>query len=353
MNERLLDGVAQATSHRDRHELDREVTRLLLQFLNAESVALLRLVDDGALQQLLRQVCLATRGGTSPTTVDKSQDLPSWPLTENPDWHQCVSTGKIARFTDARDRAVTLVPIRGEHEVTGLLVIETQAALGERETDLISGILSIIRNHLALLDYGELDTLTGLLNRKTFERSFEKVRQLNRHSPPATAGDAAVGNAPSSDPAAYESSWLALIDVDHFKSVNDGYGHLFGDEVLLLVSRLMKRSFRGADQLFRFGGEEFVVVLERTNEMGASIALERLRSAVAEYPFPQVGRVTISAGFTRIAPADIATTCVERADAALYYAKNHGRNRVQNWEALRAAGEITPKSGDGEVELFG
>ena len=343
MSDLLLDGVAQATSHRDRHELDREVTRLLLGFLNAETVTLLRLVD-GPPQQMLRRVCLASNR-TDPTIAEK--DPPSWPVTEKGDWHACMMQGEIMRSQDQPQHAVTLVPIRGEHEVNGLLVIETCAPLGKRETDLISGILSIIRNHLALLDYGELDTLTGLLNRKTFERSFEKVRQRDhehRQSPPAGA----VGQ----EPAQLESSWLGLVDVDHFKAVNDGYGHLFGDEVLLLVSRLMKRSFRGADQLFRFGGEEFLVVLERTNELGATIALERLRSAVAEYPFPQIGKVTVSAGFTRIAPSDVATTCVERADEALYYAKKHGRNRVQNWEALQASGEVSDKSAHGDVELF-
>ena len=344
MSDRLLDGVAQATSHRDRHELDREVARLLLGFLNAETVTLLRLADDGSPQPILRQVCLAS---SRTDVVPTENDPPSWPLAEKPEWQACMMKGEIVRSQDAPQHVVTLVPIRGEHEVNGLLVIETCVALGKRETDLIAGILSIIRNHLALLDYGELDTLTGLLNRKTFERSFEKVRRQNRGQQQNTPTDA-----DTQDPAQQESSWLALIDVDHFKSVNDGYGHLFGDEVLLLVSRLMKRSFRGADQLFRFGGEEFLVVLERTNEYGATIALERLRSAVAEYPFPQIGKVTVSAGFTRIVPSDVSTTCVERADEALYYAKKHGRNRVQNWEALEAAGEVADKSIRGDVELF-
>lgn len=344
MSDQLLDGVAQATSHRDRHELDREVARLLLGFLNAETVTLLRLVDDGSPQPMLRQVCLAS---SRTDVVPTEKDPPCWPLTDKPEWQACMMKGEIVRSQDAPQHVVTLVPIRGEHEVNGLLVIETGAALGKRETDLIAGILSIIRNHLALLDYGELDTLTGLLNRKTFERSFEKVRRQDREQQlqPPTATD-------TQDPAQRESSWLALVDVDHFKSVNDGYGHLFGDEVLLLVSRLMKRSFRGADQLFRFGGEEFLVVLERTNEQGATIALERLRSAVAEYPFPQIGKVTVSAGFTRIVPSDVSTTCVERADEALYYAKKHGRNRVQNWEALEASGEVADKSSRGDVELF-
>lgn len=344
MSDQLLDGVAQATSHRDRHELDREVVRLLLGFLNAESVALLRLADDGSSRQVLRRVCLASNGTEAIVT---EKDPPSWPLAENPDWHACIMKGEIVRLQDKPQHAVTLVPIRGEHEVNGLLVIQTCVALGKREIDLVAGILSIIRNHLALLDYGELDTLTGLLNRKTFERSFEKVRRRDHEHQQTPASGAAA-----QDPALRESSWLALVDVDHFKSVNDGYGHLFGDEVLLLVSRLMKRSFRGADQLFRFGGEEFLVVLERTNEQGATIALERLRAAVAEYPFPQIGKVTISAGFTRIVPADVSTTCVERADEALYYAKKHGRNRMQNWEVLEAAGEVADKPVQGDVELF-
>jgi diguanylate cyclase (GGDEF)-like protein len=344
MSDRLLDGVAQATSHRDRHDLDREVTRLLLGFVNAETVTLLRLVEDESPRQMLRRVCFASNRGDAAVT---EKDPPSWPVSENPDWHRCILQDEIVRTADVGQLVVTLVPIRGEHEVNGLLIIETRTVLGKRETDLIAGILSIIRNHLALLDYGELDTLTGLLNRKTFERSFEKVRQQDREHRQAPSTNAA-----GADPAQLESSWLALVDVDHFKSVNDGYGHLFGDEVLLLVSRLMKRSFRGADQLFRFGGEEFLVVLERTNEQGATIALERLRSAVAEYPFPQIGKVTVSAGFTRIVPADVATTCVERADEALYHAKKTGRNRVQNWEALEASGETADKSGTGDVELF-
>src|SRR6202011_3687326 len=106
----------------------------------------------------------------------------------------------------------------------------------------------------------------------------------------------------SAGSAAWEPSWLALIDIDRFKSINDGYGHLFGDEVLLLVSQLMKRSFRGADQLFRFGGEEFVVLLDRASEPGAQIVLERLRTTIGEHEFPQVGQVTISVGYTRIDP---------------------------------------------------
>ena len=220
----------------------------------------------------------------------------------------------------------------------GVLAIDSSAGLPSRDADLIQGILQIAKNHLALLDYGELDTLTGLFNRKTIESRFERLRQRIAHE--AQSGIAG------------KMSWLALIDIDRFKSINDSYGHLFGDEVLLLVSQDIKRSFRGDDQLFRFGGEEFLVLLDQASDTGAMIVLERLRAAIEAHKFPQVGRVTVSLGYTRIDSGDTATKCVERADAALYYAKSHGRNNVRNFEALVVAGELQVKRASDNVELF-
>ena len=233
---------------------------------------------------------------------------------------------------------MTLFPITRERDSDGILVIDADEALPVRDAKLVRGILRILRNHLSLLDYGELDTLTGLLNRKTFESHFEKLRELI-----ATSADKA---------ALRESSWLALLDIDRFKSINDGHGHLVGDEILLLLSQIMKRSFRGADQLFRFGGEEFLVVLDHASDSGALVAIERLRACVEEHAFPQVGRVTMSAGYTRILPSDCSTTCVERADAALYYAKAHGRNNVRNYETLATSGELANRPKSGAVDLF-
>ena len=91
--------------------------------------------------------------------------------------------------------------------------------------------------------------------------------------------------------------WLAVSDIDFFKRVNDDFGHLYGDEVLLLMANIMRETFRGTDILFRFGGEEFVIVLRSTNQQGAHQALERFRITVEEYDFPQVGNVTISIGY--------------------------------------------------------
>jgi diguanylate cyclase (GGDEF)-like protein len=342
----LLNGVAATTTHRDRDELDRAVARLFFQFLQTHSITMLRLVPDGTIKRVEHRVRMTQQGEEQELTdVVRRSSLPA--LVDFPRWHECVALVKIVAFDAGDGRRTTIFPICGESDVVGILVLETDAPLSSREEDLVQGILGILRNHLALLDYGELDTLTGLLNRKTFEGCFEKLRErLIRPAPKV------VQHLPENRSTEVQPCWLALIDIDHFKAINDGFGHLFGDEVLLLVSRLMRRSFRSGDLLFRFGGEEFLVLLEQASEPGAEMALERLRSMVEGYAFPQVCRVTISVGYTRINPEDVATLCVERADAALYYAKSHGRNHVRGCEALVAAGEIKRNVGNGEIELF-
>jgi diguanylate cyclase (GGDEF)-like protein len=331
----LIDSVANTTSHRDRDDLDRAIVGLLLQYLEADQVTLLRLVDDGDARRLQLAVSLDRSaldpGHPSIPNPGHPQDAPA----ENPAWRECISEQRAVQYTSPDGKSCTAFPIANERAVIGMLEIQSATGLESRDSILVEGILRIVKNHLALLEYGESDTLTGLLNRKTFDSRFGKLR-------------ASSGVRSSEEP-----SWMGIVDIDKFKSINDNYGHVFGDEVLLLVARLLKQAFRGADQLFRFGGEEFIIVLDRATTPGAQVAFNRARAMVEECRFPQVGKVTFSLGYTRIDPQDAAGTCIERADAALYYAKHHGRNNVQSYEALVEAGELkAKKSGVTDVELF-
>ena len=146
--------------------------------------------------------------------------------------------------------------------------------------------------------------------------------------------------------------WLGMIDIDHFKAVNDGYGHLIGDEVLLLLSRLMRSSFRFGDRLYRFGGEEFFVLVRCDSEADARRAFERLRQNTLAYTFPQVGQITVSVGFAELKQGDTPSAAIERADRAVYYAKTHGRNQVQSHAELAARGAVAATDKVGDVELF-
>ncbi|OYZ00199.1 MAG: hypothetical protein B7Y32_05810 [Methylophilales bacterium 16-45-7] len=145
---------------------------------------------------------------------------------------------------------------------------------------------------------------------------------------------------------------MAIFDIDHFKRVNDEFGHLIGDEVLLLFSQMMTKSFRDSDPLFRFGGEEFVGVFGCAQDADIDMVLKRFTDKLQVFNFPQVGRVTASVGYTRLTADSAPSQLVDRADLALYYAKNHGRNRTCSYDELKAQGLLQEDIKEGEIELF-
>ena len=189
-------------------------------------------------------------------------------------------------------------------------------------------VMQCFENNQQTWEYANLDTLTRLLNRKTFDTNFEQL---------IAVAEKAERNSDDRRQASDDQSlpcWLAVFDIDHFKRINDSFGHLFGDEVLLLFAERMRSCFRAQDKLFRFGGEEFVVMIRHVREDHVRGVFERFRRSIERYDFPQVGQVTCSVGYTRIDPAYTPAELLGRADAALYYAKEHGRNRVDSFDEL-------------------
>lgn len=163
-----------------------------------------------------------------------------------------------------------------------------------------------------------LDGLTGLYNRRQFEISIEQEFNRTKRHPSDFS--------------------LAILDIDFFKKVNDTYGHQYGDYVLKTVSDLMKSAFRKTDWLYRYGGEELVIIMPETNIEGAIIPVQRLRKMVEEYDFEYNGvkaKVTVSMGLTMNSQEfRTAAEMLKSADEALYKAKESGRNRVVLYEQL-------------------
>lgn len=154
------------------------------------------------------------------------------------------------------------------------------------------------------------DALTGLWNRRMFDESLQReMARADRQSQPLT---------------------MILFDLDHFKSVNDTYGHVAGDQVLARAGEVLKGQVRQYDIPARYGGEEFAVLLPGTaKEVGAAIA-ERLRETIAAVRFSEgPERITISLGVAAWAKGEVANVFLERVDSALYKAKKLGRNRVE------------------------
>jgi len=233
-----------------------------------------------------------------------------------------------------------------------LIDITVTDELSPKQRTVLMGLVQYFGNHIALLDYGESDTLTGLPNRKTFDKHlFEVLGQ-------AAVDEQQKETHATSTPRRRQGSrdgrhWLAVCDIDHFKSVNDIHGHLIGDEVLVMFAQLMRDTFRYQDQIYRFGGEEFVAVLQPTSQQNVQRAFDRFRQAVENHVFSRVGRISVSIGYSQVLANDTPPDVIERADEALYYVKQHGRNGVAGYDELIESGKLASKSSrTGAMEIF-
>jgi diguanylate cyclase len=191
---------------------------------------------------------------------------------------------------------------------------DTTRALEERLTLSKTEISNLQQSLEAIRQESLTDPLTGLGNRKYFDRSIDSAIE-----------SALITGEPLS---------LLMFDIDYFKSFNDSYGHLTGDQVLRLVGMSLKQSIKGQDITARYGGEEFAVVLPNTALRQALTVADHIRRAVMSKELKKkstgeiLGRVTISVGVSMLKPGDDADSLIERADACLYAAKRAGRNRV-------------------------
>jgi diguanylate cyclase (GGDEF)-like protein len=193
-------------------------------------------------------------------------------------------------------------------------VIALVALIGGCLLFYLFGGRSLIRSHRRALERATHDGLTDLANQRAFQKEFaDAVAIAHRHGEPLA---------------------LAMIDIDDFKYLNDRHGHRHGDEVLLRVSGVLADG-RAGDRAFRVGGDEFAVLLTRTDLDGARQAVSRLQQRFAD------AQVTTSTGLSEIWPGEEASTLREEADAALYEAKRQGGNRLIVYEDIRDSVSIT------------
>ncbi|HVH62225.1 MAG TPA: GGDEF domain-containing protein [Candidatus Dormibacteraeota bacterium] len=211
-----------------------------------------------------------------------------------------------------------VVPIQRSGQLMGAMELYLTAIrdLSEDQVDLLNGVASqaaIAIVHAQLFEAQEenalTDELTKLLNRRALAQRFlQEMQHARRHR---------------------ESIAVLMIDIDHFKEVNDTYGHLNGDAVLAELAKILTSGARESDVCARYGGEEFALVLPQTEASGANTLAERIRAKVAAATFPGGLKLTISVGVAATADASLFTQLTDRADQALYAAKQGGRNQVR------------------------
>ncbi len=214
-----------------------------------------------------------------------------------------------------------IVPMRFKGAINGLLLLkEKERDFGikyseneKQYLDIIAGFASVAIENAKLYEMATLDRKTRLYNHGYFQnRLIEEIERAEKYKTDLT---------------------LMIMDLDHFKKINDTYGHMKGDEVLIKVAETIKKQVREFDIPARFGGEEFTVILPETDpDNGVNVA-ERLRAAVKKLKFSSKKgefNVTVSIGISNYIHSSNMTEdiLIEQADKALYYAKEHGRDQV-------------------------
>jgi len=211
-----------------------------------------------------------------------------------------------------------VVPVQRSGQLMGAMELYLNAwrELTEDQADLLNGVASqaaIAIRHAQLFQAQEenalTDELTKLPNRRALAQRFlQEMQRARRH---------------------HKAIAFMMIDLDHFKQVNDTYGHLNGDAVLAELASILEHGARESDVCARYGGEEFGLILHETTEAGARTLAERIRVKVAAATFPGGLKLTISIGVAATDEPALFTTLMERADQALYAAKQGGRNQVR------------------------
>ncbi|CAH0264709.1 MULTISPECIES: GGDEF domain-containing protein [Pseudomonas] len=205
-----------------------------------------------------------------------------------------------------------------EGEQLGELVFRRNQRFSDEEQghleSLLSALLYPMRNALlyrAATQSALRDPLTDTGNRIAMDQTLQReIEMSRRHSQPLS---------------------LLMLDIDHFKQINDTYGHSAGDEVLKAVAASIKSQLRNVDMVFRFGGEEFMILLSNTSREAAAMVGERLRFAAQAQDYVAEGKaieLTVSLGCSTLLPGESAESLLRRADSALYVAKREGRNRL-------------------------
>ena len=349
MNNKILQSIIDITRQRDMDSLEYSLAITLSEIANISEFVIYKFLDKNltaGMEVALHLSIEKDKEGKADYHWHRSENDTA--ARSNPLFEQFINSNESAIEKKTDSTIQLLLPLKQSDITVGIISISSHDSLTAHRP-LIDGLIYIYSNYLTLLHENETDKLTGLYNRRTFDHKLNRLlidqKRKSRNNNKHFEGDTRIYDE-------HASAWLAGLDIDHFKHVNDTFGHVYGDEVLLLLAQEMKQHFRREDIIFRFGGEEFIIILSSTSLKNAHAALERFRSHIENFTFPQVGKITISLGFAKITDQDFPPDILEKADKALYYVKENGRNKTCCYETLIAQGELTASNKTGSVELF-
>jgi len=347
----IIDSLGEITRHRDRVVIEKSLLKTLAELSPNQEFRLYKVLAKEGEEVVLGLLAYSINGYVETSGFHlKRHELQS--AIKQLALDVIINKGvKQLLDTDSKMSHIIYPALDQHNEVFAILVHVCGEGFEFEISRFVYGLLKVYSNYLMLIDDNQRDKLTQLLNRDTMDREITRILLRNNGMYEAMAKGIPVKR--RKDSLAY---WLGVLDIDHFKAVNDNFGHLFGDDVLILIARQMQQDIRGEkDLLYRYGGEEFVIILQAQEIDEAKKAFDRLRTNIAKQNFPQVGTVTVSIGLVQITNQAGTSDIISQADQALYYVKEHGRNHVCCYEDLLQHSLIEPTEQNvsgGEAEFF-
>jgi diguanylate cyclase (GGDEF)-like protein len=354
----LIEHILKLTDHRDRDLLELTLSKALIDLLPVQRITIARVMSEEGEGRWLEVARMDAKGGgkvVDPLRVD-FQTLTR--LNDASDRVKCLLTRDIVEIAWAGEQGprIYMLPLFSDSrkDDAGVIEVHCESTLNSEAVLMIEQLRRIYRNMYALLEYSDRDALTGLLNRKSLDDAFYSavLEELD-----GVTGNIVVSAKPQNldqdrrhrVPANY---WLGSACIDNFGAINDAHGHLIAEEVLLLVGRVMSNTFRTYDRIYRFGGDHFGVLMHCPDEALVLAAFERFRANVEAFNFPQVGKVTVSCGFTSVLADDSPSSALEKTQRAVDFAQRSGRNRACSHLGLVRRGFFGGVPNVGGVELF-
>lgn len=343
----VLKKLGAMTAIRDTYLVEQSLLRTLGPLLGVLQTSFYRVDEKGnVIRAIYHSRSVETTDG-SHSVIDNIEELTNHPKVPEPVRNLIDSVRLLNKSCSQKVGGDHLIcyPIYGNHKQVGHFVFQREHEASPVEDAIVQGVLEVFTNYFNLLDTSQRDQLTGLLNRYSLESNLDRLWNLlsaRQHDNAGKSSKRAVSP---------ESYWLCVLDIDYFKKINDSFGHIIGDEVLIMVTRLLQASLRQSDLLYRYGGEEFIAIVAANDLEAAKLVFERARKKIEKFQFPQVGHVTISGGFSSADPGILPQEVINRADSSLYAAKAAGRNRIYFYDTLVQQG-VLKEVESGSIDLF-
>jgi len=328
----FVDSLAEVTSHFDKEVIEKSLLKTLTDFTPSAEYRIYRVLPNSSDKTVLALIAHVKDNDSL------SHEIREKHLHENfcDAINRAVETKLVQIInTDTGNKKIHVIyPALNQGNESFAILIQSCEKVDLEHQRLVHGLLKVYSNYLELIEKSRRDKLTQLLNRETLDAEVTRILIRNNTPKSDTLKLPSYSDIDSREDPQNSTYWLGILDIDFFKKINDTYGHLYGDEVLILVARLLEKNIRDNDFVFRFGGEEFVIILLADGLLVAEKAFERIRMEINKHPYANVEGLSVSIGVSHITNQTTPTGVIEEADKALYFSKENGRNQTRLYKQL-------------------